>query len=228
MVAAAAVLTFAVVTGIMMALYQGRAVSAFSLGEDGHKTWVIDPGHGGPDGGAVGADGTVESHINLELGLRLRDLADFLGVPTVLTRDTDVSIHTEGESLREQKRSDLKHRAELASATENALLLSIHENIFEQSKYHGAQTFYTTVPDARSCAETIQANLRQALDPANERVSKAVGEDIYLFKSITCPGVLVECGFLSNPEESRKLQDPGYQKKIVLAISAGVLAWEQE
>lgn len=209
-----------------LAAYWSRpvAVSSFSFQGQPMSVWVIDPGHGGADGGAISADGIMESHLNLEISLRLRDLADFLGIETLLTRDSDISIHTEGDTLREQKRSDLQQRINLADSREHTVLLSIHQNMFEQSRYKGAQTFYNAGTESRVYAEAIQEKLKEAVDPGNDRVSKRVSDDVYLMKHVTCPAVLIECGFLSNPEECAMLQQPETQKKIVLAIAAGMLA----
>ena len=207
-----------------------KSEPSFSLENFPASVWVIDPGHGGEDGGAVSTDGTVvESQLNLEISIRLRDLADFLGVETVLLRDTDTALYTEGETLREKKRSDLNHRLEIIEGTSNALLISIHQNFFEQSQYSGAQSFYTLVGKSRACAESIQEKLRQAVDPQNDRVAKRIGEDVFLMNHVTCPAVLVECGFLSNTEECQRLQQEEVQKRIVIAIAAGILdskIWE--
>ncbi len=219
---------FVLILFLAVVFSRPAAVSSFSLGDRPLSVWIIDAGHGGADGGAVSPDGVTESQLNLEISLRLRDLADLLGIETVLTREDDVSIYTEGETLREQKRSDLRHRVELADGVSKGLLLSIHQNMFEQSRYKGAQTFYNALPESRLCAESIQEKLREAVDPDNDRLSKAVSEDVYLMKNVTCPAVLVECGFLSNPEECARLQQPETQKKLILAIAAGVLDREQE
>lgn len=185
-------------------------------------TVVLDPGHGGEDGGAVSPDGVKESVVNLEQSLRLRDLLRFLGVSVVMTRETDVSIYgPEAATVSEKKVSDLRNRVRLTRETPNALLLSIHQNMFSESKYKGAQVFYASSRGSRELAERLQAILTAKVDPSNHRKAKEC-LTAYLLKNVPCTAVLVECGFLSNPEEARRLQTEGYQKLLAAAIAAGL------
>lgn len=183
---------------------------------------IVDPGHGGEDGGALAPCGVKESDINLELSLRLRDLLRFLGFPVVMTRETDISIHSpEAVTASEKKVSDLRNRVRLAGETPNALLISIHQNMFSESKYKGAQVFYASSAGSQALAERIQSILDTRVDPDNRRRAKEC-LNAYLLKHVNCTAVLVECGFLSNPEEERKLQTEEYQKLLAAAISAGL------
>ena len=184
---------------------------------------VLDPGHGGEDGGAVSANGVRESGLNLEISLRTRDLLRFLGIPVVMTRETDLSIHSpEAVTVSEKKISDLKNRVALVSGTENPILVSIHQNMFAESKYYGTQLFYADSDPSRQLAEELQALFAAELDPSNHRRAKPC-ENVYLLSKISCPGVLVECGFLSNPKEEALLQSAEYQKKVAAVLAAGLM-----
>lgn len=189
---------------------------------------VLDPGHGGEDGGAVSAKGVRESGLNLEISLRTRDLLRFLGIPVVMTRETDLSIHSpEAVTVSEKKISDLKNRVALVSGTENPILVSIHQNMFAESKYYGTQLFYADSDPSRQLAEELQALFAAELDPSNHRRAKPC-ENVYLLSKISCPGVLVECGFLSNPKEEALLQNAEYQKKLAAVLAAGLFIYRQQ
>ena len=109
-------------------------------------TFIVDAGHGGEDGGATSCTGILESHINLQIALRLDDLLHLLGYDTVMIRKTDISVYTEGNSIAQKKISDLKERVRIVNDTENAILISIHQNFFADSRYSGAQVFYNEIP----------------------------------------------------------------------------------
>lgn len=180
---------------------------------------VIDAGHGGIDGGATSCTGVLESSINLDIALRLNDLLHLLGYDTVMIRTTDTSVYTQGETIAAQKVSDLKERVRIANETEGAVLVSIHQNTFSDSRYGGAQVFYGGAEDSGELAGLLQTGFTATINPGSSRKSKAA-DGVYLMQNITCTGVLVECGFLSNPEEEAKLRDPGYQKDICCVIAA--------
>ena len=184
-------------------------------------TIVIDAGHGGVDGGATSCTGVLESNINLEIALRLDDLLHLLGYDTVMIRRTDTSVYTEGNTIAAQKVSDLKERVRIINTTENAVLISIHQNTFSDSKYGGAQVFYGGAAESKSLAEAMQSAFASTINPgSNRRCKKSDG--IYLMQNIKCTGVLVECGFLSNPTEEAKLRSEDYQKKLCSVIAASV------
>lgn len=185
-------------------------------------TVVLDPGHGGEDGGALSPGGVRESRLNLEISLRTRDLLRFVGIQVVMTRETDRSIYSpDAETVSEKKVSDLKNRVKLVNETQDALLISIHQNMFSEAKYYGAQVFYSDTRGSQALAEALQDCFTSKLDPTNHRQAKPC-QTVYLLNKIRCPGVLIECGFLSNPAEEAKLQDAGYQKKIAAIITAGL------
>lgn len=219
------VISIVVVTVCSLAVSQAvTAISAVSVSavETALPTVVVDPGHGGEDGGAVSPGGVLESKLNLEIGLRTRDLLRFLGLPVRMTRETDVSIYSpEAQTVSEKKVSDLKNRVRIVNETRGAILVSIHQNIFTESKYHGAQVFYAGTAGSQELAERLQAVFVGELDPANHRQAKR-SETVYLLSRIRCPGVLVECGFLSNPEEERLLMTESYQIQLAASICAAL------
>ena len=177
---------------------------------------VIDAGHGGEDGGATSCTGVYESQINLEIALRLNDLCHLLGFETKMIRSSDVSVYTQGSTLAAKKASDLKNRAQLVNSTENGILISIHQNTFSDSRYSGAQVFYAGTPGSPELAKKLQQQMTE-IDPQNHRrVKKA--DHVYLMQHIEKCGVLIECGFLSNPAEEVKLRSAEYQKKLCAAI----------
>ena len=184
---------------------------------------ILDAGHGGEDGGAVSVTGVPESRVNLEIVQKLRDILALYGVDPVVLREEDVSLHDpEASTLREKKRSDLKNRVRAVEAVEGGTLLSIHQNSYPGSQYRGAQVFYAPTGGSRELAERLQTALREELQPDNDRQAKPIPESVYLMNHVSCPAVLVECGFLTNPEEEARLRDGGYQRQLA-AVLAG--AW---
>ena len=179
---------------------------------------VIDAGHGGVDGGAVSCTGVEESQINLEIALRLNDLMHLLGINTYMIRTEDVSIYTDGNSIAAKKVSDLKERVRIINQTPNAILISVHQNYFQDSRYSGSQVFYYR--DAK-LAKQLQTALVQTLKPESKRKAKKAN-GVYLMQNVNCPAALIECGFLSNPAEEEQLRDAEYQKKLCCVISSVV------
>ncbi len=206
---------------ITTAALGSRAVTAFVENKPlaVTKCVIIDAGHGGVDGGATSCTGILESNINLEIALRLHDLMCLLGIHTKMIRTTDVSVYTKGESIAAKKVSDLKRRVEIVNDTANALLISIHQNHYSDSKYSGAQVFFAPSDRSKSFAVTMQQAMVTALNPGSRRKSKKA-DGVYLLQNIDCPGILIECGFLSNPQEEAKLRSEEYQKKLCAVIAA--------
>ena len=197
-------------------------------GERSGPVVVVDPGHGGADGGAVGADGTQEKDINLAISLPLADMLRLFGCDVRLTRDSDVSIHDpEVTTLRQQKVSDMKNRLKLFEEADYAV--SIHENKFTASQYFGTQVFYSANrPESQAIAESVRSRVVSLLQPENKRELKKGTKDIYLLHQTTRQAVLVECGFLSNEAEREKLKTADYQRQMALAIAAGLLDYGLE
>ena len=189
---------------------------------------ILDAGHGGEDGGAVSLTGVPESQINLEIVLKLRDILALCGTDPQLLREEDLSLHDESAStLREKKRSDLQNRVAAVEAAEGAALISIHQNTYTSARYHGAQVFFAPTQGSQALAEAFQTALRERLQPDNERAAKEIPDSVYLMNHITCPAILVECGFLTNPQEEALLRDEGYQRKLA-AVLAGAWLTGQE
>lgn len=183
------------------------------------KCVVIDAGHGGVDGGTTSCTGILESDLNLEIALRLDDLMHLLGIQTKMIRTTDCSVYTEDGSIAHKKISDLKERVRIVNSTDNGILVSIHQNYFSQSKYSGAQVFHNDFQNSKEMATLLQKELIRCLNPnSNRMIKNATG--IYLMEKVQCPALLVECGFLSNPQEEALLRDSAYQKKLCCVIAS--------
>lgn len=180
---------------------------------------VIDAGHGGEDGGAVSCSGIPESSYNLEISQKLNALLNLLGYHTEMIRTSDISVYTKGETLAQKKASDLKERVNRINGLDQAVLLSIHQNHYPDERYSGAQVFYANTEGSPELAQQLQATFVSTLNPGSHRQAKKAS-GIYIMEHIRCPGVLIECGFLSNHAEEAKLRDPEYQKKLCCVIAS--------
>lgn len=180
------------------------------------KTFIIDAGHGGVDGGATSCTGILESHINLQIAGRLNDFMHLLGMNTLMIRTENVSVYTEGNTIAAKKVSDIKERIRRINQTKNAVLISIHQNHFTDPKYYGAQVFYGSHNHSRNFAQSMQQGFADLL-VTNRKIKKAEG--VYLMQHVNCPAILIECGFLSNPDEDALLQSEQYQKKLSAIIA---------
>ena len=205
---------------------QRFAILPTSGGVNEACTLILDPGHGGFDGGAQSADGTTEQYINLCIAREVQSLCGLFGERSILTRDSEDALDFKtGRSIHENKVADIQARQRIAEEIPNGVFLSIHLNKFEQSQYYGAQTFYSR-NDSRSqtIAESIQSALIEGIPNGNTRKAKPSPETVYLMKKLKCPALIVECGFLSNPDEALALREPSYQKKLALCILCGYLS----
>lgn len=184
---------------------------------------IIDPGHGGEDSGASSRDGIMEKDINLSISKKLRDMMVAQGYRVSMTREIDISIHDESaNTIRQKKVSDLKNRLNIVNADTSNVLISIHQNNFESSKYSGAQVFYSkNNPLSRDLANSMRLAFVESLQPENKREIKPAGKNIYILHKANVPAVIVECGFLSNDEETKKLIDESYQEKTAKCILDG-------
>lgn len=181
---------------------------------------VIDAGHGGEDGGAVSLSGVHESAINLGIALKMAAIAELTGVDYVLTRDSEeLSYPENAKTVASRKKFDQNRRLELINGTPNAVLLSIHQNCYPHKSPHGPQVFFTVDENSKQLAKLVQAALTDTLSPGNRRVASPVAKTIYLFKYVNCPAALVECGFISNPEESKLLDTDAYRLKIAVTLT---------
>lgn len=210
--------------GILWAGHRAEDAPAFAAQGETMVTVIVDPGHGGVDGGASTADGVLERDLNLEVAQRVRDLLCLTGQRAVLTRTTEEDLHTEGDTIRERKVSDIRNRVALVNGTENGLLLSIHQNSLPSSpSTHGAFVFWNGVEGGENLAKALQDALNGSVNLGNEKEARQIPDSVYLMNHVTAPGALVECGFLSNAAEAAALRDPAYQTRLAVAITAGVL-----
>lgn len=187
-------------------------------------TIILDAGHGNPDGGAVGVDGTIESDLNLDIVLKLQNLLESSNCNVILTRSDENGIYeASADTIREKKISDMKNRVDIANNSNSELFLSIHMNKLEQSQYSGWQTFFKNQDDtSKEIATNIQTSLNYFLKKENPREIKSIS-GIYLTKNVNIPLVIVECGFLSNEEENKLLQTSSYQDELAWSIYIGIM-----
>ena len=185
------------------------------------RTVIIDAGHGGVDGGAISCTGVPESKFNLDIALKLNDLMHLFGINTIMIRDSDISVHTRGETIAQKKISDLKERVRIVNNTENCLLVSIHQNHFSDERYSGAQVFYAPTEGSQALAKSMQKTFVETINQNSNRLEKRANS-IYLMQHIHSTGVLVECGFLSNPQEEYALRTKEYQQKVCSVIACSV------
>ncbi len=188
---------------------------------------ILDAGHGGEDGGAVGVTGLVEKDLNLDLAKRLCALLEADGVRVIMTRTEDVLLYDRGVDYEGRKKVlDLAARQAIGDANPDALFVSLHANTFPQDVYHGLQVWYSpNHPGSMTLAESIRGEVVGTLQPDNHRQSKAAGSNIFLLDRLQQPAVLVECGFLSNPAECRSLEDEEYRQQLALALYKGIAAY---
>ena len=223
--AALALAVLAVGIGLLW-LPQRQAAAALSAAQ-AQPVVVLDAGHGGADGGAVSDSGVTESGINLAIAQRLQDFFALMGRETILTRTSAASLaDPDSTTLRQEKVSDTKNRVALINSVSGGSLISIHQNTLPgHPSVHGAQVFYgkTATSDVR--AQSVQEALNSAVNQENKKASKPIGSDIYIMAHVSCPAILVECGFLSNSSETKLLLDPVYQTKLAVAIGCGYLQY---
>lgn len=192
--------------------------------QDEKITVIIDPGHGGRDGGAVGDDGTLEKDLNLAVALKLKAILESADVHVVMTRETDIELASPDSPHK--KADDLKARLQLAQNRNNAVFISIHMNKFPVEKYRGLQVYYSeNDPESLTLAQLVQNTAQSALKNTSDRKVKPAGDSIYLMTHLEIPAILVECGFLSNEAERELLKSDGYQKKLALCISAALFTY---
>ena len=188
------------------------------------KTIVIDAGHGVPDEGAQSSNGTTEAETNLKIALKLQNLLEQSGSSVVLTRSDENAIYDiDTKTLRQKKISDIKNRVKIGNESQADIFVSIHLNKIPQSQYDGWQTFYKEgCEEGKKLAESIQTNLNEAIQRENNRVAKTI-DNVYIIKHVEIPTTIVECGFLSNPEEEKMLLEDGYQNKLAWGIYNGII-----
>ena len=205
---------------------QISAVLAAASGEETKVKVVIDPGHGGNDPGGIGVSGVLEKDVNLSVALFLKENLEQQGIEVVMTRDTDRGLYS--ESTSNKKKEDLAKRIQIIEETDPDFVLCIHQNIFTDAKYSGAQVFYyKDSAEGARLASCIQDQLIAGVDPENTRVPKS-NMNYYMLKQSPVPIVIVECGFLSNAEEESKLGTEDYQRKLAWNIFLGTMHYLNE
>ncbi len=212
------IFTFVSCFSLNMLLKKTATVSDYS--RDKRINLVIDAGHGGIDAGTIGFDGTPEKGINLAIALALYDFASVSGITSFLTRDGDYLVYDEND---DKTRSDLYNRMDIINSIHNSLLISIHQNHFEDESQWGMQVWYSP-NDEKSpiLADDILNIAKSNLQPANERVNKVSDDSYYLLHKAKVTSVMVECGFMSNRQENEKLKDENYQKQLAYSIMLGL------
>lgn len=186
---------------------------------------VIDPGHGGEDGGAVGVTGIKEKDLNLKIALKLKEKLLNSGINVVMTRETDIMLCDKNQQ-KKRKRTDFDNRIKIAQNYNNAIFISIHMNYFEDNSQSGAQIFYSkNNPESKEIASILREELKNSLNPNNKRQIKPSGKEIYLLSNLKIPACLIECGFISNPTEEQLLMSDKYQEKIAETIKNGLLKY---
>lgn len=221
--AAAVMIVCALITSFVIIRHSVKTANSYDASK--RRTVVLDAGHGGEDGGASGPGGIMEKGINLNISRAVSDLLGFYGVNTAMTRTEDISLHSEEyKRAGQRKTSDIKNRVKRINEMENAVLISIHLNSFPNKSSRGAQVFYSkNNPLGEVLAKTVQNTLKEGISDGNKRLAKQSDDGIYILKHVDCPAVLVECGFLSNTDEAKKLMSEAYQRKIAVCITAGYM-----
>ena len=188
------------------------------------STIIIDAGHGFPDGGATSCTGVLESTLNLEISEKMNNLFHLFGINTRMTRENQDSIYTQGDTIAKKKISDTRNRVAMINGVKNGILLSIHQNHYYESQYYGAQVFYANNEESKVLAQKLQNDLITYLNPDSKRQIKR-SSGVYLMEHVQCTGVLIECGFLSNPREEALLRSEQYQKKLSSVIVTSTLSF---
>lgn len=190
-----------------------------------YKTVIIDAGHGGEDGGASSKSGLIEKHLNLEIALILREMLTAQGIDVVMTRTDDRLLYDRNVDFEGRKKKlDLAARLEVAKTYEESIFISIHMNSFSDKRYSGLQVWYSqNCPESMVLAQKIQTNTRAKLQPSNKRTIKAADSKIFLLDNAISPAVLVECGFLSNPDEAALLGDDQYKREIAQVMLEAII-----
>lgn len=222
----AAIIFLAVTTVLSIFLSNlkpGEKSTVMTWGE--RPTLVIDAGHGGIDGGAIGADGSKESDINLAIALRLHAVCEFFGLETIMTRVDD---NRGNDALTYSEHAELVHRTEIANSAENAVLMSIHQNCYPTAQPSGPQVLYSNNDSSRIFGQLTHSNLINKLDPENRRLAEPDKSNLYILKNARCPAILVECGFVSNHSDITKLTSGRYQTALSAVLMGSFIQYTND
>lgn len=215
-------------TFLPISITKDKVVTTISKDAFNNFKIVIDAGHGEPDGGAISKSGVKESELNLQIAQKVASKLRDNNFEVIMTRENESNIAPESEqtqSIRQIKTSDLNNRVKIANESGASILVSIHMNNFEDSKYRGWQTFYSkNSEDGKKLAENIQKSISECIEYENKRTALKI-EGIKIIDKSAIPAVIVECGFLSNEEECTLLQDNSYQEKLAEGIKNGIIKY---
>lgn len=194
-----------------------------------NKVIVIDAGHGVPDEGAQSSNGTTEAESNLKIALKVQNLLEQSGATVILTRSDENAIYDlDSNTLKQKKISDIHNRVKIGNESSADIFVSIHLNKIPQSQYDGWQTFYKSGNEqGKKLSESIQVSLNESIEKENKRVAKTI-DNVYIVKHVEIPTTIVECGFLSNPEEEKKLLEDDYQNRLAWGIYNGIINYFYE
>ena len=208
-----------IVLGALLHALRASSVSVLPDGEE-KRTVIIDAGHGGEDCGAVGVNGSFEKDINFAVSNMLSDMLKMAGFDVILTRTEDKLLYTEEQNIKgKRKIYDLKNRLAIAEANPDAIFISIHMNSFSQSKYKGLQVYYSvSSPLSATLAQCVQSTVAKSLQPQNTRKIKPSSGDIFVLDNVGHPAILIECGFLTNPEECELLCTEEYRSRLCATL----------
>ncbi len=211
---------FAIIMVVLICSGEIREVQAI---ENNKKIILIDPGHGGLDGGAISKSGTVEKDINLLISLKTKKVLDEKGFKVILTREEDKGLYSEGGTIRKKKVEDLNNRCKMKEECKCDMFVSIHLNMFPEQQYYGSQVWYSNNSESKKLAHIIQENIKTDLKDNNKRLEKPALDK---YKILRCdkgiPSVIVECGFLSNYKEEQKLKTDEYQMAIANSLANSI------
>ena len=208
---------------IMYALHSKILLSAAHT-ENSVPTLVIDAGHGGIDSGAIAADGTKESELNLAIALKLRALAEFCGLNNSMIRQDDVTM---SDTPAYSERRDLQRRAELVNMYADCVYISIHQNCYPTGQPSGSLVIYSSQDSSEDLGKITHSNLISSLNPDNRRIAEPADDKYYILSSVECPAILVECGFMSNFSEMERLKSSDYQTSIATVLLASFIQYTQ-
>ena len=211
---------------LLSSLQKSMPVSSDITSKKLTKHIIIDAGHGFPDGGAVGISGTIESTINIKIAKKTAEILTKAGYTVTLTRKNENALTDEGQTLSQKKKNDMYKRLDMINKSDSDIFISIHMNKFTDSRNRGAQVLYSPkFPEAALLANKIQKELCEIPENIKKRTALKGSDRIFLLSNSNIPAVIVECGFLSNYEEEKRLNSEKYQAKLAAAIADGVKSY---
>lgn len=217
------VMTVIFLAAMLLVGIESKNMVMNSEASSGSYIVVLDVGHGGNDPGKVAGD-VLEKDINLQISMKVKEELEKQGIAVIMTRCEDVGLYSEEDTNKKQ--ADMKNRCELINSSNANIMVSIHQNSYSDMSVKGAQVFYYEgSEEGKSIAENIQESIKNTVDSNNTREAKA-NDSYYIMKNISIPGVIVECGFLTNIEEKMKLMDEKYQEEMAKAIVSGIVAYK--